>query len=248
MFGSYKRAMRRRIESLGAVLEHVGVYACELVVVDGGRGVSAMLTAENVLLRQAEEVEALREQLDKRHSPTQDVLMRNLGYERQMRSADRIAYTDALRAAGREKGELTIARDKAHYELNEIVDVLVSRGVLTPPEDGTEIDLPAVIAEVLDGLMGVAVLGAVGEAEGGEAANGCGSVAELSLRDQAQLAIAAVCEEDGSFDAGKAFGTYSRMSGGRYEPGEFLWDCEGLASLGYYHVPGTQCTWARCDA
>lgn len=152
MFGfGYRAQAARYAKRLGEVLEHVGVHPAELVAVEGG--VSAFMTAENVLLRQAEEIEVYRQMLvdDGETDETElEVARRNLAYERQGRSVDRIAYADALRAAGREKGALSLCHDKAHRELNAIFDALVARNLSLPVDDGVEVNLPLLVELALD--------------------------------------------------------------------------------------------------
>jgi len=70
MFGFWKRGERQRIvtevRSLLQTLEHVGVHDAEIVErTEDGYG-RVMPTAENVLLRQAEEIEAYRDMLSDR--------------------------------------------------------------------------------------------------------------------------------------------------------------------------------------
>lgn len=71
---------------------------------------------------------------------------------------------------------------------------------------------------------------------------------EPTLREQALAVIDSIKQPDGSFDAAEAFDIYSTMAGGRYVVGEFLWDFEGLTSLGYAHdehseLGGRRCVW-----
>lgn len=245
MFGfGNKRAMEARAQHLGAVLEHVGVYDGELIHVPGG--VSAMLTAENVLLRQAEEIEAYRDMVD---GPTVEhlrheleVAQRNLGYERQGRSADRITYAEALRVSGREKGELSLRLMAAERELNGVLDVLLVRGLVDPVEDGAAVDLVTVVSDAVDRLGGTPA--AVADVEATQLAE----TRPLTLREQALAVITEIAQPDGSFDAADGFTRYSAM--GEAAPSEdgWYWGFHGLADLGYYHdmhstLGGRSCVW-----
>lgn len=266
MFGfGYRRRVRAHAESLGAVLEHVGVYEGELAVVPGV-GVLAMPTAENVLRQQAEEVQHLTDMVavrdaelaevekagpvrallaDKRaiqdalgrigvdtsigdkpivrciveagralERERQDwhdmlrtaedskaIVTRNLGYERQARSADRIAYAEALRTAGREKGELLM-------RLRGLEAVLIANGLA--------VEEPEPVAQ--------------------------------TLRQQAEGVIASIKQPNGSFDAAEGFTLFSRTSSDGVEGDGWRWSFEGLAALGYRHndtatLNGRRCVW-----
>ena len=248
MFGSYKRLMQRRAESLGRALEHVGVYPGELVEVKGG--VSAMLTAENVLLRQAEEIAALREMLDRGEGDIDkgaafhlDIARRNLAYERQARSADNAAYADALRAAGREKAALTLCHDAAHRELNAVLDVLIERRYVVGVEDGDEVNLPLLVALAVDGTI---VRVAEDEPTAEQIELPLDETQLPTLREQAEAVIANIKQPNGSFDAAEGFTRFS-ATGDAIDDG-WRWTFEGLAALGYRHngtaeLNGRRCVW-----
>lgn len=231
-----RRAIRARMNSLADVLEHVGVYDAERVESAPGAW-SVTATAENVLLRLVEERDAYRDMVQTRAEASVElrVAKRNLAYARQARSTDRAIYSDALREAGREKGKLASRLAEREAELNRVLDVLIEQGVLTEgdvPGDGAEFDL----AELLRG--GCPAEEPVQRAEVDQ------GVGALTLREQAQLAIAAVCREDGSFNARSAFLVYSDMPNGKLDEPGWFWDVEGLRELGYRYT-GASCEWVK---
>lgn len=223
MFGFWKlgerRRTRERMDKLSTALEHVGVHPAERVMIDEGH-YDVLLTAENVLLRQAEVIDAYRELVSDlteqimQHELQEwqdsfrdvvhqrDVAQHNLGYERQGRSADRIAYVEALRVAGREKGEITLCHDKAHRELNAVLDLLVARGLCLPVEEGVEVDLVTVVSDVLDRLGGA----------GPDRSTDAEAKQPGLSTDYVMCAVEQHRQIGGGFDASAAYRTYTRIA------------------------------------
>jgi regulator of replication initiation timing len=137
-----------RAQSLAKTLGHVGVYESELIAGPKPEEFDIMPTAENVLFRQAEEIEAYREQLDEGANENSRLRV-ELQNERLARSRDRLALTDALRDAGRERAAAMLAFNKANAELNEAFQVLVAHGYAEPVEEGAEFWLPDLVCIAL---------------------------------------------------------------------------------------------------
>jgi len=162
--------LRRNLLALDAALDHVGVHPAEQVKVRETETHflrSIPLTAENVLLRLAEERDAFKRMLEDNNESSdgliadlrdvdarREIAERNLAYEQQGRSADHAGYAEALRTAGRQKGELSLRLAAANRELNEVLDLLEARGLIEPVADGAKVDLWTVVSGVLDRLQG----------------------------------------------------------------------------------------------
>lgn len=245
-----KRNVQARVNSLADVLDHVGVHPAEEVCV--GDAVSVTATAENVLLRLVEERDAYRDMVDNSAITCamcgdeqgggleRELLIarRNLAYARQVHSAEIIALTASRDAARFEAHARQVMAEEieeryrlVNREADAITDALVEFG-FPDPRVGVGhdewFDLKGAVRGALASLVPQPV--------------------EPTLREQALAVIASIVQPDGSFDAGRGFDLYSKMPGGRYVVGEFLWDSEGLVSLGYAYdmhseLGGRRCVW-----
>lgn len=79
-----------------------------------------------------------------------DAVAISLGHERRARTHDRAAYAEALRAAAVARTTADLALISARAELDDVVDLLVARGVMAEPGDGAHVDLVGVIRSMLD--------------------------------------------------------------------------------------------------